>query len=1427
MRKKRNLPLIALALVVLLIFQMYSPMAYGDPVREVYDVLENKDIVVSQDGVELTTSDDIDAKKNIKIEYSFDIPVIGDDPTPAEYVIGGDYATFDLPLELTLVNSASQNLEYDGDVIGQVDFAGGQAVVTFSTLVDDLGISGASAGFEADMTYDASGVPEDGGSYTITILGKTFTVVVPPKEVTISGQKEGTVDITNKIVDWKVTVTADLEGGGEGKLMDYSFSDDLSGVGVYVPNSFEVGKNSDGSDAVSFDPGYEAVNKTLSYNFPDDGKGTYYLFFQTEIDDSMFYSTTTQNITNTATISKGGEVKATPADTVSFQMEWIKKNGVVAIGTEENPDGSYNSTARKINWTIQANQMGATIDNAVITDTLPDGLSFESATIAYRNIGDADFGASAPIVPGEAGQQLTFNLGNDLSGKECLITLVTEVDDTNPASGITVFNNSATLTGDNLPGGGFGSNIKSVNIGFNPISKSAGTYNTSTHKMNWSVTVNTRKQLYSDHLRVLDLLVYGANFNAADFNTLDVGLGNYQVTYAELQKLTPRFNQKYDGNFTTADGLEVTVHHLEKDGKNVADILVVTQSGGIGFDHTKSNSFSYDTLVTNPDIYASNATTTIYNTATLFSSNLMLNSATASKSVASNMLRKDLMTRENALAFENNTGNIAAVNSGASGASGAFRYDDKSVIYRIHVNSYGLTDATNDVTTVDGEKLGNIEMTDTLPKGWEFKPIDGKDFLIFEKTVSPLQAIAPEIVDYSTFLSTSGITAATATEGESMSFEFSQLTKPYVILVKAGPTTETAAGYFSENKSYNLVNNVAMANTHYSSSKIPKGSVTATVTSELLEKAYSIPESGTLLWTVDYKPYDIIHDGAYIEDVLPAGLDLRMDAQGNLVLTDNIKIVKLILAANGSYSVGDEVPLPADQTIISYNNATRTLRFDLPDTEQAYRLTYKTDITGNPGATMTNSVSLCATHAANEGTSKSYSISNTDATATFTRGGWIRIAKINQASAPLAGAEFTLFAADGTTAIKKGVSGADGIVQLKAIVPGNYILQETGVPAGYNVPTQTYTVSVVNNAGTINTSINDTGLNTITVRNTLIGTAGDLKISKTVTGNAGDVTKEFTFTVTFTGTGATEFPYTKTNSLGGTIKSGDSFKLSHGQEITIIGLPKNETYTVTENNYAPEGYNTVTAGDTGIIVADATQTASFINSKKKKDSGGVVPVTNNGSVEIIKVDGDNTSKTLSGAVFQLLDNNESIIATSEETGSDGEVTFDKLNFGVQYFIREKTAPEGYKLSNKKYSFQLTNESGQRNITIEVENQKLEEEKPKPEDPVTPVTPETPEVPKVPEVPKDPENPITTGIGDGDVPRGSATGDSEDYLNIDSDGIPTSGLYLYDPVTGERILDVTPKTGVGFAAKKAAIAVAIFSGCGLILIGIMKRKKYKV
>lgn len=97
--------------------------------------------------------------------------------------------------------------------------------------------------------------------------------------------------------------------------------------------------------------------------------------------------------------------------------------------------------------------------------------------------------------------------------------------------------------------------------------------------------------------------------------------------------------------------------------------------------------------------------------------------------------------------------------------------------------------------------------------------------------------------------------------------------------------------------------------------------------------------------------------------------------------------------------------------------------------------------------------------------------------------------------------------------------------------------------------------------------------------------AYDLTIEKQVTGEMGDRDKPFDFTITILGTSEEEYPFTLTDASGteteGTITLHNfkgSFRLSHGQSITIHGISIGTTYTIAEPGAREDGYSVTPSG---------------------------------------------------------------------------------------------------------------------------------------------------------------------------------------------------------------------------------------------------------
>ena len=101
---------------------------------------------------------------------------------------------------------------------------------------------------------------------------------------------------------------------------------------------------------------------------------------------------------------------------------------------------------------------------------------------------------------------------------------------------------------------------------------------------------------------------------------------------------------------------------------------------------------------------------------------------------------------------------------------------------------------------------------------------------------------------------------------------------------------------------------------------------------------------------------------------------------------------------------------------------------------------------------------------------------------------------------------------------------------------------------------------------------------------------GDLKVSNTVSGSAGDTTKPFTFTVTVD------------SSINGTYgemtftAGSATFTLRHGESLTAVGLPADTAYTVAESDN--EGYTVTANGAAGTISKDGTAVAAFTNNRE-------------------------------------------------------------------------------------------------------------------------------------------------------------------------------------------------------------------------------------
>ncbi|MCD8074686.1 MAG: hypothetical protein LUF27_06585 [Lachnospiraceae bacterium] len=133
--------------------------------------------------------------------------------------------------------------------------------------------------------------------------------------------------------------------------------------------------------------------------------------------------------------------------------------------------------------------------------------------------------------------------------------------------------------------------------------------------------------------------------------------------------------------------------------------------------------------------------------------------------------------------------------------------------------------------------------------------------------------------------------------------------------------------------------------------------------------------------------------------------------------------------------------------------------------------------------------------------------------------------------------------------------------------------------------------------------------------------AGTLTVSKSVTGNLGDTTKEFSVTVTFTKDSTTTINSTISYTVGTTTYTiepsdwtGDTCEVTitvtDGSSVTFTNIPYGVSYTVEETDYSSDGYTTTYSGTdgnsgTGTLDSDS-ETVAITNYKNDTVDTGVI-----------------------------------------------------------------------------------------------------------------------------------------------------------------------------------------------------------------------------
>lgn len=260
----------------------------------------------------------------------------------------------------------------------------------------------------------------------------------------------------------------------------------------------------------------------------------------------------------------------------------------------------------------------------------------------------------------------------------------------------------------------------------------------------------------------------------------------------------------------------------------------------------------------------------------------------------------------------------------------------------------------------------------------------------------------------------------------------------------------------------------------------------------------------------------------------------------------------------------------------------------------------------------------------------------------------------------------------------------------------------TGLPVGldYTVTEREanqdgYTTAKVGDTGTLSLGMGQQAAFTNT-KEPPTPTTGNLTVTKTVRGNAGDTTEDWKFTVTFEpATGLEGVIITKTGVDTFESQIGEdgalNFTLKHNETLTVSNIPADTGYTVTETDANQDGYTTTKVADTGTIPAGGTAQAQFTNTKNAVEPPGPGPTPTTGSLTVTKMvtgsagDADREwhftvtlSQKLTGQRGEMYFNN----GVAEFTLKGGESkTARNLPAGATYTVTEREADQdGYTTS---------------------------------------------------------------------------------------------------------------------------------------------------
>lgn len=508
---------------------------------------------------EIKDSDIIEIAAGTKLSLEFDWDTVGLNAK------SGDYAAIllsNLFKDVKVDNQPIKVSSGEGTItVGLYSINNGELKFVFNEAIENSEVKNGFVGLQLEFNLEKFMKDVEQEIRFNDSKDTTLNVIAKPSSTTTSINKEGHPDSSHDAKE--ITWTVDVVNGGASEITNAKVTDTLPAGLELQSDSFVIteltigidGSKHEGSKITKTPDLVSASNFELSFDEIKPYKG-YRIKYTTSITDY-----TKSTFTNAATFQYGENT--------------LPAKATVSNLTRSNPiekDGKYSGND-VIEWTIDVNKSGSTINGAKVEDNLPVGLQLVSGSIeVYKITKNGDEWNEGAKLDGYS-DVFPVTLGNLTENDAYRIKFKTNIDYLKVNSGnyekINVFTNNTELK--NEENTVVGNAQKDVTVIRSSIIRKTGASNVSyTNKtLTWTIHVNETKHPLTNAV-VEDMIPAG----------LSITKGNIKVYNADGTDITSTLGES-----------DITVASPDADGKT----KVTVKLGNINTEYRK---IVYTTTIT-------------------------------------------------------------------------------------------------------------------------------------------------------------------------------------------------------------------------------------------------------------------------------------------------------------------------------------------------------------------------------------------------------------------------------------------------------------------------------------------------------------------------------------------------------------------------------------------------------------------------------------------------------------------------------------------------------------------------------------------------------------------------------------------------------------------------------------------------------------